>query len=259
MLDLRQRENLCLFLDIDGTLLEFASRPEDVRVPASLVETLVKLQSVLKGAFAFVTGRRIAEVDKLFAPLRTAASGVHGAELRAAPQSKITFDRSDLLPEQLHQRLLELSEQFPGTFVEDKTFALAVHYRKVPDAMPSLRKRIELIVAQQADASLTILSGHSVIEIKRKAYEKGMAIDLLMLQAPFDGRTPIFIGDDATDLPGFAAVLRSGGFAFSVGQKFTGLTGDFAAPQNVRDWLAEFADMQSALPQRKAFTKEQAK
>src|SRR5690349_20301169 len=71
-----------LFLDVDGTLLELAATPKSVHVPNGLIGTLQRLSLALDGAVAVVTGRLISEIDLLLAPLKLAASGVHGAELR---------------------------------------------------------------------------------------------------------------------------------------------------------------------------------
>ncbi len=61
---------LALFLDVDGTLLDLAERPEDVVTPAGLVATLARAERKLDGALALISGRSIDDVDRLFAPLR---------------------------------------------------------------------------------------------------------------------------------------------------------------------------------------------
>ena len=76
---------VALFLDVDGTLLDLADRPDDVVTPPGLVATLVRTEHKLAGALALISGRPIAELDRLFEPLRFRASGVHGAEMRFEP------------------------------------------------------------------------------------------------------------------------------------------------------------------------------
>src|SRR5437660_10046232 len=72
-----------LFVDIDGTLLGVAATPDAVTVPAGLVQLLEGVVRGLGGAGAVLTGRRVADADRLFAPLKLIASGVHGTELRS--------------------------------------------------------------------------------------------------------------------------------------------------------------------------------
>src|SRR6516164_8353499 len=83
-----------LFLDIDGTLLDIAPVPQAVVVPAPLLETLARLERGLGGAVAFVSGRTIDEIDRLFAPLAIAAAGEHGAEIRIGGEELMVGDCS---------------------------------------------------------------------------------------------------------------------------------------------------------------------
>src|SRR5580704_19470765 len=71
-----------LCLDVDGTILDLAPNPHSVDVPSWMVPLLRTLSEQLEGAIAFVSGRRIADIDQLFAPLKLAAVGVHGGEIR---------------------------------------------------------------------------------------------------------------------------------------------------------------------------------
>ena len=76
---------VALFLDVDGTLLDFAERPHEVVTPAGLVATLAEAERKLEGALALVSGRAIDDLDRLFEPLCLRASGVHGAQMRFDP------------------------------------------------------------------------------------------------------------------------------------------------------------------------------
>src|SRR3954447_21154270 len=71
-----------LFLDVDGTLVEIAPRPELVRVPLELPGLLERLARQREGALAPISGRPLAELDRLFQPWRAAAAGLHGVERR---------------------------------------------------------------------------------------------------------------------------------------------------------------------------------
>jgi trehalose 6-phosphate phosphatase len=63
----------------------------------------------------------------------------------------------------------------------------------------------------------TLQKGKSVVELKPAGKDKGRALLEFMEEAPFAGRTAVFVGDDATDEFGFDTVNRLGGRSIKVG------------------------------------------
>jgi trehalose 6-phosphate phosphatase len=209
------RDDWALFLDVDGTLLEIAATPAAVCVPRRTLQVLAALQQRLDGAVALVSGRSIAELDRLFAPLTLAAAGVHGAERRdASGNAQRRDDLEALAP--ARRLLTDWSARHEGTLVEDKHAALALHYRSAPELELAARQ-----VAAEALAALPpgfhIQEGKKVLEIKADGASKGHAIEAFMEESPFRGRVPVFVGDDLTDEDGFAVVNRRGGHSIAVG------------------------------------------
>ena len=78
-----------------------------------------------------------------------------------------------------------------------------------------------------------------VAELKPAGHDKGSAIEQFMREAPFAGRVPLFIGDDATDEHGFQVVNRLGGHSVKVGEGATAARWRLEAPAAVRAWLTE--------------------
>jgi trehalose 6-phosphate phosphatase len=71
---------------------------------------------------------------------------------------------------------------------------------------------------------------------------KGAALQRLMQNAPFRGRTPIFAGDDSTDEDAFEVVNRLGGISVQVGAaERTAATCHLTDPEALRRWLVEIA------------------
>lgn len=233
-------ETHALFFDVDGTLIDIAPRPDEVLVPVRLIEDLRCLQLAFDGALAVVSGRTIIDIDTLFRPLRLRASGVHGAEVRFEPEGAVSRQTDGQLPADILPEVRRIAARFPGTLVEDKRYSAALHYRQNAAAGPLLRKALDALVATRDDG-LKILPGHMVFEVKGANFDKGLAIGQFMAHAPFAGRPPVFLGDDLTDRPGFAEVLRRGGLAFSVGHTFPGTSGHFPNPASVRSWLSDLA------------------
>src|ERR1700743_3617896 len=77
-------ESWALFLDVDGSLIDFADRPERVHVSKTLAALLGELHSALGGALALVSGRPIEDLTRLFGAPPWAMAGVHGLQLRHA-------------------------------------------------------------------------------------------------------------------------------------------------------------------------------
>ena len=234
------KKNSALFLDIDGTLLDMARTPEAVVVPVELRLTLLRLHDALEGALAFVSGRSLAAIDQLFMPLRTAAVGCHGAEVRSADGSVCAL--SDPVPDPVRVIFRKLTESHPGTIREDKVYALSLHYRLAPEARASLEAAMEKYASVFAGEKVAIQHGKSVIDARIRGIDKGVGVRALMHQVPFREREPIFGGDDTTDMDVFHILPELGGHGFSVGRTFEGVAYEFSSPRDVRQWLSRLAE-----------------
>lgn len=238
LLDTVAPSSHAFFLDVDGTLLDLAPHPDAVTVPEGLVETLAALAAATDGALALVSGRTLARLDALFAPIRLPIAGSHGAELR--PHAELPPERAAPLGPALGARLAAVAAAHGGLFTEDKGAAFAVHYRDRPQVREALAADLAAAVADTQD-DLALLPGHFVFEVKRRGHDKGTAIRAFMARAPFAGRTPLFIGDDVTDEAGFAAVTAAGGLAIAVGAPRRGAALTLDGPATVRSFLFHLA------------------
>jgi trehalose 6-phosphate phosphatase len=229
-----------VFLDVDGTLVEIAARPDLAQAPPVLIDLLSRLPVRLGGALALISGRSIAGLDALLAPLELPVAGLHGLERRdAAGRVHHAVADEDRLHEAKHE-LWQFAEQHAGVLVEDKGPAVAVHFRAAPELEPEVRATLEPI-AERLGPGWCLQPGKKVLEIKPTGRNKGTAIEEFMREAPFAGRVPLFIGDDVTDEAGFAAVNRLGGHSIGVG---VGADSNamlrIAEVSGVLDWLASW-------------------
>ncbi|HEX4028013.1 MAG TPA: trehalose-phosphatase [Rhizomicrobium sp.] len=231
--------NTALFLDIDGTLLDLARTPDRVKVPHDLLRALERLSRELSGAFAFVSGRSLESIDKLFSPFRPAAIGAHGGEIRGADG---VVARKPALPDSVRAVFTGLAKNIPGLLLEDKKCALALHYRLAPEARPVLTSAMEKHAKLFESEKINILHGKAVIEARPLGVDKGTAVAALARQKPFAGRAILFGGDDATDLDVFRILPGLGGRGFSVGRHFPGAEHVFESPRAVRQWLSRTAE-----------------
>ncbi|MGH7073631.1 MAG: trehalose-phosphatase [Stellaceae bacterium] len=224
-----------LFLDIDGTLIDFAPRPDLVQVPAELRLNLVTLHTALDGAVALVSGRASAVIDALFAPDRFAVAGQHGAELRLDDEQVRLPRNPHLAP--IAAALAAFAHAHDGLVFEDKGDSIALHYRLAPELEGEVEWLAGKLVAA-AGPEFQLLSSHMAVDIKQRSATKGSAILWFMARPPFAGRIPVFFGDDRTDEDGFAAVNAWGGYSVHVGAREDSIARfRLQSPADVRQWL----------------------
>lgn len=227
-----------LFLDLDGTLLEFANEPSAVAASRRLIALLERLPAVTHGATAVVSGRPIHELDALLQPHRLPAAGVHGLQRRSGRRASAPPVRVEKELKEVRSKLNAFVNEHAGTFVEDKRFGLALHYRKRPE----LDDAVDTLAAQLRDElppQLELLRGNKVLEVKPSGFDKGAAIRAFMQEPPFKGRTPVFIGDDVTDETGFGVVNELGGVSVKVGSGATAAKSRLKDVSAVLHWLEE--------------------
>ena len=161
--------------------------------------------------------------------------------MRISVENEAVARRAPSLSEDLMRRFAAIGGINPGILVEDKGYSLALHYRKAPEAERAIYDAVSAIRADLPNAPIEVLPGKFVCEIKHAGFTKASGVTELMRHEPFAGRTPVFIGDDVTDESVFAIMPGLRGLAFSVGRHAQGVNGHFAAPADVRRWLAGLA------------------
>jgi trehalose 6-phosphate phosphatase len=237
--------NSAVLLDVDGTILDIAATPRGVAVPRRLKRALKTLWRGTSGAVAFVSGRPLGDLDRLFAPLRLAAIAGHGAEVRVSANDQPS--RNDTpIDNDLRGQFQAFASKVDGIILEDKGYSLALHYRLAPEHAEMVREVVAAACAVYPKSAIEVLLGKAVIEVKSSAFNKGTGLRMLMMHPPFRGRRPVFIGDDVTDESAFAVLPEFDGVGFSVGRPISGLAGCFAQPNDVRKWLYRIAGADEA-------------
>ena len=221
-----------LLLDLDGTLLDLAARPDAVVVPAGLPDTLHALRRLLGDAVAVVTGRSVEIVDALLGDAIFAVAGEHGGAIRHGPGQAAERPSLPSPPGDWLVEAAQLARDHPGALLEHKARGFALHYRAVPDASAKLREALSRLLA--GSDAFELLPAHMLWEVRPRGADKGKAVADLMDRPPFRDRLPVFIGDGVTDEDGIVAATAMGGIGLRVQDAF----GDAAG---VRAWLQAIA------------------
>jgi len=202
-----------LFLDFDGTLVEIAERPDAVRVDARLHGIMHHLHGRMNGRVAVITGRAASEVRELLAA-DLVVVGSHGMEFVQGDGATRAIARPPALDQAL-QAMRELARRHPGVIVEDKPLGAALHFRQCASAETDC---IGLAKDLAAQGGLHLQPGKMMVEVRAAGGDKGTAIRALMREPELAGTRPVFMGDDLTDEPGFAAAAELGGHGILVGE-----------------------------------------
>ncbi|MCW8306193.1 trehalose-phosphatase [Acidiphilium sp. PA] len=218
-----------LFLDLDGTLLDFAPTPAEVVVPAGLPALLTSLAAARNGALAILSGRTMADIDSV-----TGTAFPAGAE-----HGFVCRDSAGVIHQPItttanrpawRQALHDAAAAMPGVAIEEKRYTLVAHFRRAPEHGPALRTLIDRLIEGVPD--IDVLPANMAWEIRPVGADKGRALEWFMQQTPFAGRVPVFVGDDTTDEAAIAAARAQGGIGLHVHRDFDGTT------NAVRAWLA---------------------
>jgi len=232
-----------LFLDVDGTLIEFAERPDAVTLLPEVRQAIGRISDRLEGAVALVSGRPLAQLDALFAPLDLPAAGLHGHQLRDANgvvHDAIEESTTTEWLHALHQQAMRFAHGHPGVLVEDKGPSMALHWRGAPHAGEQVRAFADRHV--RGHAGYRLQPGDHVVEFVPVGSDKGRAVRRMMQHLPFRGRLPVFIGDDLTDEHGFEAANGQHGWSVLVGERDPSVAVfQLADIRSVHAWLRENA------------------
>jgi trehalose 6-phosphate phosphatase len=232
-------KEVALFLDLDGAIVPIAAKPDAVRASTACRVVLRRALDHLRGRLAIISGRTIAAVDEVLGGAINCVAGVHGLQ-RRTPLGALHLEPPHARISDATAVLTTLAQARPGLLVEPKGASVAIHYRAAPDAGDAV---VEVVERLARSSGLEVQLGDMVAELRTPGPDKGSALARFMLEAPFAGARPIFIGDDLTDEAGFAAARGHGGVGILVGSNRPTLAhGRLAHPVATLSWIMHSLD-----------------
>lgn len=202
---LRATNRWLLLLDFDGTLVPVNDDPGAVSLAPLTGQVLRRLARHRGSSVYIISGRRLADLRRRVKIPGVRLLGLHGWEKRGAtlpPAQKQLLREAKLW-------LVERLPALPGIAIEDKGYALAVHYRGATLPATRVAARTLMAVRNHFRPGLRLLKGRKIWELLPRAIVgKGRATQGILRELPRD-TLPIFIGDDTSDESAFA-VLRHG-------------------------------------------------
>jgi trehalose 6-phosphate synthase/phosphatase len=205
------------FLDYDGTLVPLAPRPAQAVPTDDVRRLLARLAADPRNAVVIVSGRDKDTLDRWFGgdPLTLVAE--HGTWIKAlgAPW-RMAQPLSDAWKAQIRPVLERSTHRLPGALLEEKTVALAWHYRQADPELGPVRAKelLDHLMAITGNLDLRVLQGHKVIEVRPSSISKALVAQTWVAADP--AAWMLAIGDDWTDEDLFGA-LPEAAYTIKVG------------------------------------------
>ena len=240
--DFQKSRRRLLLLDYDGTLVPFSGTPEKAKPSGEVIRLLKKLAKDPQNEVVLVSGRDKYTLRKWFGGLKIGLVAEHGVWTRQKGQKwgMIQALTSDW-KEEVHPTLELCVDRTPGSFIEEKEFSLAWHYRKADPRLGDLRARelVNDLLNLTANLNLQVLEGSKVVEVKNAGVNKGQAALQWISREDWD--FILAIGDDLTDEDVFKALPTT---AWSIKVRFSASAARFnlGSPGEVRALLNEMIE-----------------
>ena len=232
--------NRFIFLDYDGTLVGFQADINKASPDEALYNILTDLTSDLSNRVILISGRNYQTLEQWFGHLKLDMIAEHGAwQKHLHEEWKALPLLTDKWKTEVKSVLDTYTDRTPGSFIEDKSFSLVWHYRKVEKGLGELRaneitNHLRMMVA---DKGLQMLEGNQVIEFKNIEVNKGKAAQNWLFNNHPD--FIIALGDDYTDEDIFKA-LPDEAFTIKVGSNISAAKFYLKDHKEVRDLLKSF-------------------
>jgi trehalose 6-phosphate synthase/phosphatase len=230
-----------IFLDYDGTLVNFQSNIEQASPDKELYNIINKLVEDPANQVVLISGRKHENLDEWFSDTNMYLIAEHGAWFK---QHNTTWHKISGLSDQWKHDIYPILETYvdrtPGSFIEEKTYSLVWHYRKAPNGLGELRasELMNNLKYLASDKGLQLLPGDKVLEVKNMDVNKGKAALTLTEGHEYD--FIIAFGDDYTDEDIFKALPESA-ITIKVGSNLSSAKFYLRNPTEVRKLLTSFA------------------
>ena len=242
----QQSQQRLLFLDYDGTLVPFASRPSRAVPTQDVLDALATLCDDERNEVVLTSGRDRAALDGWFGHLPVSMIAEHGVWLK--PRESGEWEMIEQLSadwkEEVRPILEVYADRTPGSFVEEKDFSLVWQYRRSDSRLGELRAR-ELVAHLQGlttNLNLQVLEGSKVVEVKNSGVNKGRAALHWLRKGEHD--FILGIGDDWTDEDTFKA-LPEEAWSLKVGLSGTAARYNLSSQSKVLQLLQEMISTDS--------------
>lgn len=234
------RKNCLFLLDYDGTLASFDEDPAKVKPDQEISTILKKLNNNKKNEVVIISGRDKETLEEWVGKTTSGLVGEHGIWIKDEKWQMIEA-LSDEWKNEIRPILEVFVDRTPGSFIEEKSFSLAWHFRKVDPALANVRvgELRDTLSHITANLEVGVLEGNKVVEVKFANVNKGRAALNWINKKDWD--LIISLGDDWTDEDIFE-VLPEDAYSIKVGHGASKARFRLPNIQFARDLLSQLAE-----------------
>jgi len=231
-----------LFLDYDGTLAPFVGVPSKAQPGEEILTTLQELSGLKNTEVVIISGRDKETLNKWFQGVDVNLVAEHGIWIKKRGCGwKMIKPLKNQWKETIVPIIKTYVDRVPGSFLEEKEFALVWHYRMANPWLARMRAK-ELtgnLLNIVSNMDVQVVRGNKIIEIKNSGANKGDAVSEFLKDDKSQGFV-FAIGDDATDEDLFRALPQKA-YSVKVGVGQSSARYTFGSEKEVLAFLKQLA------------------
>nr|WP_297911982.1 bifunctional alpha,alpha-trehalose-phosphate synthase (UDP-forming)/trehalose-phosphatase [uncultured Allomuricauda sp.] len=234
-------KNRLLFLDYDGTLMGFHKDPQKASPDEDLYALLDTLNKQENTTLFLISGRDKQTFSKWFLHKKYNMIVEHGVWIsRNGEEFKLLEKVKGQWMEKIRPVLESFVDRTPGSFIEEKNYSMAWHYRNTdPDFGQKRATELNTVLTSLiGNDDISVLNGNKVMEVKSSNVNKGRASVRMLGESDYD--FVFAIGDDWTDEFMFQELPQSA-ITVKVGIQKTQAKYHVESTKRVRELLKQFA------------------
>jgi trehalose 6-phosphate synthase/phosphatase len=191
--------NKLVLLDYDGTLVNITATPDKAKLSREITDIIRRLICLPGIQIFIITGRGHEDIDRFLDHIPINIIAEHGAIIKENGEWKNQEQISDSWKKSVIPVMNLMTDACPGSFIEEKIYSLAWHYRNVESdaGYKSSRELIRHLDNLIGTYGLKILDGNKVVEVLSDSIGKGKAVRKLDEKNIYE--FILSIGDDTTD------------------------------------------------------------
>jgi len=235
----REAKKRLIILDYDGTLMDFKPDPQAVVPDDELIHLLNSLKDSPQTKLIVNSGRDRDTLQEWLGPLKIDMAAEHGVWIKRNGEWALNPGLASDWKSEIRDVLENMVERTPGSFIEEKDFSIAWHYRRIDKEFGEKRVREfrDVLLYLTANLDLQVLEGNKVVEIKNAGVNKGKATLNWVDEEDWD--FIMALGDDHTDEDTFKA-LPDHAYTIKVGLSNSVAKYNVLSVQEVRQLLSRF-------------------